>query len=173
MSRVRNATDFRREYRSIHSNYENRFARLIARVRREYVGTPNESNADNMLEHHVRAYVINAVLAALNWRMDRQPQDDLPNLIPEASGRSQQTGTIRRLDYLGLEKDTNEPLLIVETKRPSAKLPYLHGVSSHSEVIVHGLKDQELGSEWDGWLRDINRNFPYQLAWVVSGPLSR
>ena len=154
MSRVRNASEFLLKFRSIQNDYQKLFAPRIKSVRLECTGTSSKY-VDDSLEHHVRAYVVNAVLAALNWRMDRSPQDDLPNLIPEASVQSQQTDTIRRLDYLGLEKDTDKPLLIVETKRPSAKLPYLHGASSHSEVIVRGLKCQELGSTWNKWLRDI------------------
>ena len=155
MSRVRNATEFLLKFRSIQNDYLKLFASHIERVRLEYTGTPSQSNVDIILEHHVREYVVNAVLDALNWRMDQNLKDDLPNLIPEASVRSQQTGTIRRLDYLGLEKDTDKPLLIVETKRPSAKLPYLHGAFNHSEVIVRGLKGQDLGSEWNRWLADV------------------
>lgn len=182
MSRVRNATAFLLKFRSIQNEYQKLFASHIERVRLEYAGTPSQSNIDIMLEHHVREYIVNAVLDALNWRMDRNLKDDLPNLIPEASLRSQQTGTIRRLDYLGLEKDTHKPLLIVETKRPSAKLPYLHGAFNHSEVIVRGLKGQDLGSVWNEWLRDIKdyvrsahkqtQNFPRRVVitngdWLV------
>ena len=155
MSRVRNANEFLLKFRKIQQGYRKLFAPRIKSVRLKYTGTPLENDSNNILEHHGREYVVNAVLAALNWRMDRNPQDDLPNLLPEASVRSHRTNTIRRLDYLGLEKDTDKPLLIVETKRPSTRLPYLHGASSHSEVIVQGLKGHELGSEWDGWLTDV------------------
>ena len=155
MSRVRNAIEFLKKFRSIQQDYQKLFAPLIESVRLQYTGTPLENDSNSTLEHHGREYVINAVLAALNWRMDQSPQDDLPNLMPEASVQSQQTGRIRRLDYLGLEKDTDMPLLIVEAKRPSAMLPYLHGAINHSEVIVRGLKGQDLGSEWNGWLTDV------------------
>lgn len=161
MSRVRNAIEFLRKFRSIQNDYQKLFAPLIKSVRLEYAGTSSKY-ADDSLEHHVRAYVVNAVLSALNWRLDRNPQDDLPNIVPEASVLSQQTGRFRRLDYLGLEKDTKAPLLIVETKRPSAKLPdpttLTHSPTAtltHPEIIVRGLQGQHLGSEWNKWLRDI------------------
>ena len=161
MSRVRNASEFLLKFRRIQNDYQKLFAPRIKSIRLEYTDTPSKY-IDSSLEHHVREYVVNAVLAALNWRADRNPQHALPNLIPEAPLQSQQTGRIRRLDYLGLEKDTNTPLLIVETKRPSAKLPdpitLIHSppaTLTHSETIVRGLQGQHLGSEWNKWLIDI------------------
>ena len=155
MSRVRNATEFLLRFQRIQDDYEKLFAPRIAQIRLVYAGTPNERNLDSVLEHHIREYFVNAVLAALNWRADRNPKDDLPNIVSEAPVRSQKTGTIRRLDYLGLEKDTNEPLLIVETKRPSAKLPHPGGASSYPEIIARGLKGSDLGGEWNEWLTGL------------------
>ncbi len=116
MSRVRNADEFLLRFRKVRKAYEDIFAHRIAQVRAQYAGKPEEGLIDKSLEAHVRVYVVNALLAALNWRLDQNPEDGLPNLIPEAPIRSQHSGTIRFLDYLGMERETINPLLIVETK---------------------------------------------------------
>ena len=76
-----------------------------------------------MLEAHAREFMVNSVLEALNWRMSIAGDEYLPNLVPEAPLQSVGRDTTRFLDYLGLERETDRPLLIVESKRPSSKLP--------------------------------------------------
>ena len=88
--------------------------------------------------------------------MTRNPEDGLPSLVPEAPVRSQHRGTIRFLDYLGIEAETENPLLIVETKRPSAELPStLKPAATYSEVICRGLAGEPLSGEWNKWLLDL------------------
>src|SRR4030095_15094831 len=94
-------------------------------------------------------------VAALNWRLDAKPEDGLPNLIPEAPIASEEKGTTRFLDYLGFERQTNSPLLIVETKRPSSGLPQLvtpFDSSSDPEIISRGLAGEPLMGQWPEWL---------------------
>jgi hypothetical protein len=55
--------------------------------------------------------------------MDMAIQDEYANLLPEVPLKSRDSGNTRRLDYLGLERHTDRPLLIVESKRPSSRLP--------------------------------------------------
>ena len=54
-------------------DYNRLFEPRIAKVRAEYakgpVGKPSPS-VDESLEAHIRVYVVNALLAALNWRLD-------------------------------------------------------------------------------------------------------
>lgn len=100
---------------------------------------------------------MNAFLAALNWRFDQTPDNGLPNLVPESPVRSQQRGTIRFLDYLGLERQTDNPLLIVETKRPSAELPStLEPAATYSEIVSRGLAGASLSGQWNQWLKDLS-----------------
>src|SRR5439155_14602448 len=80
---------------------------------------------DEALEHHARCHLIHALLSGLNWRLDLTLEDGLPNLFCEVAVRSTTLGTRRLLDYLGIQHETNDPLLIVEAKRPSSSLPYL------------------------------------------------
>jgi hypothetical protein len=160
VSRIRNADDFLIEYRRIQADYDYKFKDIIADIREKYADGPSTSIVDQSLEAHLRAYKINALLAALNWRLDRTPVDDLPNLIPEAPVRSQDRKTIRFLDYLGLENESQEPILIVETKRPSAQLPYAEKpAATYSEVISQGLKDEPLSDDWNQWLKDLTDYF--------------
>jgi hypothetical protein len=121
-----------------------------------YAGTPQKELLDESLEGHARAYIVNGLLAALNWRLDARPEDGLPNLVPEAPVRSHATATIRFFDYLGLEKGTNNPLLIVETKRPSAELPRAQSpAATYSEIVSRGLAGEKLKGEWSAWLDDL------------------
>ena len=102
MSRVRNADAFLLRFRGSRKTYEKIFAKRIADIRQKFTGQPQESLLDNTLEAHERTYIVNDLLAALNWRLDARTEDGLPNLIPEAPVRSEERKTVRFLDYLGL-----------------------------------------------------------------------
>jgi hypothetical protein len=156
MSQARNADEFLLRFRGIRKAYEDHIAPLVAKIREEYTGKPGEDLLDQTLEAHIRAFAVNALLAALNWRLDARAEDGLPNLIPEAPVLSQRSGTIRFLDYLGLERETNNPLMIVETKRPRAELPHTRKpATSYSEVVSRGLAGEPLKGEWNDWLPDL------------------
>jgi len=158
--RVRNADDFLREFRKIRERYETYFGPRIADIRNQYRLTPVEStpvSVDENLEAHSRVYVVNSLLSALNWRLDSSPDEDLPNLLPEAPVFDLERGTTRFLDYLGLEHKTNAPLLIVETKRPSSELPRLKNPrnSTPEEIVSQGLRGMALTGGWSKWFNDI------------------
>jgi hypothetical protein len=112
-----NDIDFAIAFRRARAEYDEEIQR---RLRAVFSQTDDmfdsETSRDIALEEHIRAYVIDPLLAALNWQIGK-------NTIIEAFLRDQQTHTRRRLDYLGHEVVTNRPLLIVEAKRPDAQLP--------------------------------------------------
>ena len=95
------------------------------------------------------------------YGLDALPETDLPNLVPEAPIASLEKGTIRFLDYFGLERHTQRPLLVVETKRPSAQLPRLSRPSGDflspqlPEVISRGLAGEPLVGQWPEWLSTL------------------
>lgn len=154
--RVRNADEFLLRFRRIFEDYEQLFAPSIAQIRAQYAGKPGEDLLDYSLEVHAREYIVNSLLAALNWRLDAQPEEGLPNLVPEVPVRSSERGTLRFLDYLGRERQTNNPLLIVETKRPNAELPQAwNPAATYSEIISMGLAGEALNGEWSKWLGDL------------------
>lgn len=169
MSRSRNAEDFRQKYLKIRSNYEYTYRGQIERVRAMYEYSEAaiaRSYPDELLEAHFREYFVNSFLQALNWRLNISPDEGLPNLIPESPVASVSRGTKRRMDYLGIERDTQRPLLIVETKRPGSPLPERkkptdrqaleQSVSdSWPSVIADGLCGQELTGKWNEWLKDL------------------
>ena len=165
MSRVRNADEFQQRFRKLRDDYERRFGPRVANVRQEYAGNSAGQvppvTVDECLEFHIRAYVVNGMLAALNWRLDTSLEDGLPNLIPEAPVRSLERGTTRFLDYLGLERDTGRPLLVVETKRPKALFPQLAVLPDSSlaltlpEIVSRGLSGESLMGEWSKWITDL------------------
>jgi len=158
MSRVRNADEFLIRFRKIQGDYERIFGSRIAKIRSQYAGKskPEQDLPDQQLEAHAREYFVNAFLAALNWRLDARPEDGLPNLVPEAPIRSAETGRIRFLDYLGLERGTDNPLLIVETKRPSAGLPRnWEPAATYSDIVSRGLAGEPLYGDWNRWLNTL------------------
>jgi hypothetical protein len=165
VSQVRNANEFLLRFREIQERYENIFSPCIQQLRVIYTGNPGKSFLDQNLEAHARAYIVNAFLASLNWRLDQNPEEGLPNLIPEAPVQSKQSGNTRFLDYLGLEGQTYNPLMIVETKRPSAELPYASSpAATYSEVICRGLSGECLYGDWNKWLDDLKDYFQSTCA---------
>jgi hypothetical protein len=82
-------------------------------------------------------------------------------LVPEAPIKSEERGTTRFLDYFGLERQTNDPLLVVETKRPKSQLPRLaaqsddHLSSTIPEIISRGLAGEAVMGEWREWLATL------------------
>ncbi len=159
MSRIPNADAFKQRYREILQQYQTVYEDYLSRIRSKYAalpgGKPPPSVSDH-LEHHHRVYIVNALLAALNWRLEVPPSAGLPELTPEAPLRSLDRGTIRFLDYLGVERETVKPLLIVETKRLSADLPLIDRPGlRYSDVISGGLAGDKLSGQWNKWLRDL------------------
>jgi hypothetical protein len=87
---VANADSFALACRRLQGNYESIFKHRIAEVRATFgEELPGGERAvaldllDQALEAHARAYVINGVLAALNWRIDSLPEEGLGELVPE------------------------------------------------------------------------------------------
>ncbi|MGD0232001.1 MAG: hypothetical protein ABSC19_16875 [Syntrophorhabdales bacterium] len=156
MSRVRNADEFLLRLRGIRADYERKFGPLLKRLREKYVGKEEQDFADKSLEAHARTYVVNGLLEALNWRLDTSREDGLPDLVPESPILSSERNTIRFLDYLGFEKQTDDPLLIVETKRLSAELARtFEPATTYSEVVSRGLGGERLNGEWNDWLTSL------------------
>ena len=159
MRPVRNADDFLIQFCKIRNDYEQLYGPLITKLRRRYTdGSSGEHLPphDECLEAHSRAYIVNALLAALNWRLDKSPTDGFPNLVPEAPILSEEWETIRFFDYLGFEKGPENPLLIVETKRPNTPLPQaLTHAPTYSEIVSRGLAGEPLKGEWNKWLDSL------------------
>lgn len=173
MIRVRNATQFVGLLRATLNDYEEQYRERVAVIRAHFTNTPIPPDVDDALEAHKRVYFINRVLEALNWRvLDRS--DEL-FLVPEVPLRSLQEHTIRFLDYLGVEKEGTNPLLLVETKRPRVKLPIPVLVSEtdmplpYHMHIAAGLHGMNLGAEWNGYLstlRDYVRSVKDQVGFA-------
>ena len=162
MSRVRNANEFLDRLRKARGDYDSYFREQIKNIRETYSRNPTGKSPpyiDQALEAHVREYFVNTFLNALNWRLGKSPNDDLPNLISESPLASSHRGTTRFLDYLGIDVDEqgNNPLLIVETKPPRSPLPKRRGRSDDSlATVVHaGLCGESLGVGWDSWIATL------------------
>jgi hypothetical protein len=174
VTRTRNATDFKTAFLGAKLKYEYVFRERIAKLRAALEGATvplTKADIDDSLEYHARCYIINALLEALNWRLNSKAEEGMPNLVPEAAIRSDASGTRRFLDYLGFEQNTLKPLLVVEAKRLKAPLPFLAtlpapGASSSSAIPVdpvggssaivsRGLVGDKLTGEWNRWLAEL------------------
>lgn len=164
MSRVRNATEFLRLIRRARDDYQTFYQGQVEEIRSQFARNPSgqaPSEVDESLEAHMRVYFVNAFLNALNWRLELSPRDGLPNLVPEAPISSSGAGSRRFLDYLGMEVGEGKPLLVVETKRPSSRLPKRRRAAVSqtqekvSEVVCAGLGGADLGQEWKEWLETL------------------
>jgi hypothetical protein len=158
MRNVHNADEFLISFRKISDDYSRVYGPMIDRLRQRYAGQPEAGLLDNSLEAHGRVYFVNGFLSALNWRFGLSPDKGLPNLVPEVPIRSEERGTIRFLDYLGLESDAaiEKPLLVIETKRASAVLPSaITPSATYSEILSRGLAGEPLSGEWNTWINDL------------------
>jgi len=177
VSRVLNAKDFLIRIRKIKSDYETLFRGRIDKLRAKYAENPTGQKIlpliDMSLEAHLREYFVNAFLEALNWRLNKKPEEDLPELIPEALIRSSSGGTVKYLDYLGLDADLISPLFIVETKRLIYDLPIQKAMEQKRLIydvplkeameqkelfpalIARGLEGDNLGGYWNKWLATL------------------
>jgi len=99
------------------------------------IGPGNLSRAekDDWLECHARRYVIDHMLAGLGWNIQAHLElaDHIQNLNIEHQVLSAESGHRRFLDYLGYERESERPLIIVEAKRPSLSLPSASDYCGH------------------------------------------
>ncbi|MBE3100123.1 MAG: hypothetical protein IMZ44_23640 [Planctomycetes bacterium] len=179
MTRARNADDFFEAYRNLRARYDEQIAPWLRELRHRYAdprtgALPPSLNEE--LEWHRRAYFIDSLLAALNWHIVPDTSGQLPNLVPEMQVKSSASGRTRRLDYLGLENETKDPLIIVETKRrcsPLAELADLGAVGSAgavpenigkglqrtpraiAETLGQALNGRPLKGKWNKWLATL------------------
>lgn len=167
--RTRNAAEFLERYRRIQTDYEAGPIPRLAELRRIYAGGRDVGEAA-LLEAHVRRYLVDPMLEALNWPISLAADPEQPDLAVEIPVRSQMRGTVRFLDYLGLDRETGRPLLIVETKHPDDPWPELTTAArtiEGAEAIARGLTGERVRGGWDEWLvtlRDYVRSVKSQTG---------
>jgi hypothetical protein len=126
VSRIRNATDCLLLFRTALRAFNERHKPRIEQIRRKFSDNPlgkPPTDFEDLLEAHVRKYLIGALLGALNWNIVLRDDPEATNLIPEAPIVSVTHATTRYLDYFGMEHGTGKALLIVESKRLGTPLP--------------------------------------------------
>jgi hypothetical protein len=164
---IANDVDFGIAFRKARADYDRYIRDQLRAVFVQTDPIAEVTDRDENLEQHIRTYVLDPLLEALNWQIGK-------NVIIEAFLRDRWTNTRRRLDYLGHERDAVHPLLIVEAKRPDA--PFIYVTRSlepgrnyvYSEVqlladALHYLKDSDqseppLLKVWSEWLFEV-RNY--------------
>ena len=71
MSRIRNGNEFLIKFVEIREAYEDIFAPRLEELRSRFAAQPEWQAIQPELEFHRRCYIINGLLAALNWRLVR------------------------------------------------------------------------------------------------------
>jgi hypothetical protein len=166
VTRVRDATEFSIQLRRAREDYERIYRPRVEEVRAQFASNDSgqeSPDVDDALEAHVRQYLINALLNALNWRLDRRPDQGLETItIPEAPIKPSGTGNTRFLDYLGTDGSEGRALLVVETKRPNSSL--LSRIRKYNryadetlpQLIAAALEGKaDVGKEWQEWLETL------------------
>jgi hypothetical protein len=156
---VRSANDFRITYRRLQADYERKYGQKVAEVRAA-LADPKRKNLDleDALEAHVRTYLIDGILSALRWQIVSSTPAEIANMIPEAQV-DPVTGNRRYMDYFGYEREVNQPLLVVEAKRPS-KFPVSPGGSTEtaSETVSKWLRrPNSAPGEWKQWIPSLQQ----------------
>jgi hypothetical protein len=175
VSLVRTPNDFLSTLREIYNNYARVFRRELSELEARYDAASEHAKLEirSVREAHIRCYLVNGLLAALNWRQDLSPELGLPNLVPEVAVRSEEVERRRFLDYLGFEWSTQRPLVVVETKRPGSDLPSITKPAgpgqwstlqpdvdptpqevrrASARIIARGLSGDLLSGPWPEWL---------------------
>jgi hypothetical protein len=154
---IRSANDFRVAFRRIRGDYERIYEHQVTAVRIA-LADPQRKDPDleAALEAHVRAFVIDGMLKALRWVIVPSTPAEIANMIPEAQVDAL-TGVRRYMDYLGYERNAQQPLLVVEAKRPSDfPVPPGGSAESLSEIVSGWLKKtNEAPEEWKKWIPSL------------------
>jgi hypothetical protein len=164
----RNANEFEIRLLDLLSQYQ--AARdTLENHRRRLTGSHLDSRSDlqagvesEVLEAHVRVYLIDGILASLGWTMEAG-SNPVGQILVEQPIRERFGSSVKFMDYLGIERRTDRPLLIVETKRPGAKLPQIDGrppehgtATEYCYLVAKGLADPErLNGDWSKWIRQL------------------
>jgi hypothetical protein len=154
---VRSANDFRIEYRRLQGDYDRLYEPQVAAVRAALADPKRRtSDLEEALEAHGRTYLIDGMLKALRWVITPSTPAEITSMIPEAQVDSAM-GVRRYMDYFGYEREVNQPLLVVEAKRPSP-FPIPSGGSTETasaEVASWISKPTVAPGEWKKWIPSL------------------
>lgn len=154
---VRSANDFRIEYRKLKGDYDRLYEPQVAAVRAALADPKRRTpDLEEALEAHVRTYLIDGMLKALRWTIIPSTPAEIANMIPEAQVDSA-TGVRRYMDYFGYEREVNQPLLIIEAKRPSPfPIPAGGSTETASAEVASWLSQPAIApGEWKTWIPSL------------------
>lgn len=154
---VRSANDFRLAYRRLQADYDRLYEPKVTEVRAVLADPKRKDpNLEEALEAHVRTYLIDGILKALRWVIVPSTPAEIANMIPEAQV-DPATGDRRFMDYFGYEREVDQPLLIVEAKRPSEFPVQPGGSTEPASAMVSGWLKQSNGApgEWKKWIPSL------------------
>jgi hypothetical protein len=104
------------------------------------------------------------MLSALRWTIVPSAPAEIENMIPEAQV-DPITGSRRFMDYLGYEHTVDEPLLVVEAKRPTEfPMPPNGSMETASALMSSWLERPEIAlASWNTWLPSLE-NYVQSVA---------
>lgn len=151
--RSNNADEFRDKYISIQPNYNTYYIPSIEKSCSNF----DVSSISESLQAHFVEYLINSFLQALNWQLNANVDDKLPDFVRETFPNIRQA-----YGLLGTEGEERNDLLIIKIKHSKNLLPkrlsqiYAED-ESVSSIIVAGIKGENLTDEWNEWLDDLRK----------------
>jgi hypothetical protein len=169
----RNATDAQLEFRKAAKKFAADYLPRITRFRDAYSVNPLGKPAADVqaaLEAHGRNYLIDSLLSSLNWNITSESGAYLAQLVPESPFASTKDEVTRFIDYLGFDRETEQPLLVVEAKRPGSPLPARQDPPPPDksakaanptpemvirEIVLGGLRGEKLLYDWNKWLATL------------------
>ena len=172
-------TDFRNTLDRLRDSYDREVAVLVAAVRSIGRDEQLEPSADALREAHVRVFLVDPMLRALNWQIGEPAGRRPPSVVPEAAVGGK--GKRYFLDYLGVDRGGRVPLMIGETKRPGSAPPTLATGTATTDVplaLSQGLRGAPLQAEWSEWLGKIREyvadvrtrwNAVPRRVWITDG----
>jgi hypothetical protein len=154
---------FRRKILEIREEYEQCLEQIEQDLaRRKGVSCENVkgSGRDVALEAHARAYLIDPILRELGWDVSSSHTIVIEDPVEPVAGSDK--GNRRFLDYHGRDNAKGRSLLVVESKRPNAKLPHLDkgDVPTYIAQALKGIhtanpKATKLPGEWQKWIETL------------------
>jgi len=169
--RISNHVDFAKRYSECLEVWRKHTAAFLVDVRNSVVARrPDATEADwadeykSLLEAHVRVFVVDGFLRSLQWNMGVE-------VFPEVGGA---ITADRRfyIDYLGVSRASNTPIMLVEAKRESVALPGIRrSAIDERQGVLNALVDILGGKEVAGQWGEIIEQLRGYRDQVAAGPV--
>lgn len=164
---------FRRSIRKSFAEFQNTERTL----REQYSAGGGPAEGRDLLERTTRRFLLDDLLAALDWHADR------PHEMVEEARAWSASGDRFYFDYLGLTQTTRDPALLFEAKafdvapphranRPPPSSLEMSALIAKALALIHKGRRPDIVAEWKDYLTDL-RDYVASLKRVGATDLKR